>query len=631
MNDIKVEKVFIWDSNELSPESDCTTLLWCGFSDSAIRSVVSIPQLIEENATALRTRYLAWVYELGEFNIRGRRLIEHLEMHPGFSYWWMSLFVEKCNYSKSPQIDDAIRLMAFTDWADGHELGSITLASDNEPLAECMRLWCEKALVAFEWQRTPKPVVRLSWIRRAYASLPAVIQALAWLLHYLVGRWPLRGVGLDEWKQTDGRTTFISYLFNLDSDALKAGRYESPFWAHLPDELNKDGYRTNWLHLYVKDAQLPNAEKVASAIRDLNKSGQKLQNHVVLDSFLTVRVVFRSLFEWARLAWTGKKLQRLISPTAQEKLGLWPLFLEDWRQSTYGVVAIGNSLNLNLFAEAMKSLPKQQLGVYLQENQGWEFALIHAWQAAGQGQLIGTPHSTIRFWDLRYFFDPRSYQRNANASLPLPDQVALNGKAATDAYLAGGYPAEDLVQVEALRYLYLEEAGAIAPLVVNSSNPKNRLRLLVLGEYLERNTRMQMLLLEQAARLLPVGTLITVKPHPSCPIRAEDYPGLRMTIVVEPVKILLEECDVAYCSAVTSAAVDAYCAGVTVVSVLDSTALNLSPLRGFSGAYYASTSNELAQILLSIVSVPRGTAAKQAFFTIDRDLPRWRKLLISAN
>ena len=618
-------EVVIWDAEGPPPPSGKVTLLWRGFDNGVMPSFVSIPTLVEANAEVFRKRYLAWVYELGETLIKGKRLIDHLELRSGFSYWWMTAFVEKCNYSKSPHVDDAIRLMAFDDWAANRVVARVVLATANRQLAECMKLWCAKSDVLFEWQCTYKQPVQLSWVRRAYHSFPLSLQAVAGLLCYLVERLPLRGVGLKEWQQSDGRVAFISYLFNLDADAAKGGRYESRYWAHLPDDLRNEGCKTNWLHLYVKDALLSSAGKAAGTIRDFNKTGRGEQTHVTLDAFLSVRVVFRALRDWWRLAWVSRHLQQTISATASEGLDLWPLFADDWRQSTNGFSGVSNVLNLNLFESAMRLLPKQRVGVYLQENQGWEFGLIHAWNAAGQGRLVGCPHSSVRFWDLRYFFDQRSYRRATINPLPLPDQVVLNGPAATETYLAGGYPAEGLAQGEALRYLYLDEIEARA--VPDSLASKGCLRLLVLGDYLLSNTQLQMRLLEQAAQSLP-AMIITVKPHPACPIKPEDYPSLDVLVTTAPISKLLYDCDVAYTSAVTSAAVDAYCACVPVVSVLDPNTLNLSPLRGYAGVFFVSTPQELVRVLISATFSGHLTERKQAFFTLGAALPHWRKLLL---
>ena len=51
----------------------------------------------------------------------------------------------------------------------------------------------------------------------------------------------------------------------------------------------------------------------------------------------------------------------------------------------------------------MASLPRQRLGLYLCENQGWERIFIRAWRKHGHGKLIGVAHSTIGYWDMRYF------------------------------------------------------------------------------------------------------------------------------------------------------------------------------------------------------------------------------------
>lgn len=618
-------KVVIWDTEGLPPPSESTTVLWRGFGDGLKSDVISIPRLIEEGADVFRKRYLAWIYELGEACIQGRRLVDYMELRPGFCYWWMTLFVE-CSFGKSPQIVNAIRLMAFDEWASGRALSRVVLVSANQPLAECIALWCVTFGVAFEWQPIPKESMRLSLVRRIYRSLPLAQQALAWLLHYLVDRWPLRGVGLKEWRQTDGRVTFVSYLFNLDTEALKEGRYESRYWAHLPDDLLHEGCKTNWLHLYVKDELLPSADKAAGAILDFNERGIGEQVHATLDTFLSVRVVFKTLRDWARLAWTGRQLQEAFFSTGSAELNLSPLFVDDWRQSMCGQSAMNNALYLNLFESAMKSLPKQRVGVYLQENQGWEFGLIQAWKVSGHGRLMGSPHSSVRFWDLRYFFDPRSYSHTGSNPMPRPDQVVLNGQAATDAYLAGGYLVDDLVQGEALRYLYLDDGRILSAADVSASN--GCLRLLVLGDYLPGNTELQMRLLELAAQSISDDVIITVKPHPACPIKPEDFPGLKMTVTMAPISTLLPDCDVAYASAVTSAAVDAYCACVPVVSVLDPNTLNLSPLRGYAGAFSASTPDELVRVLFVAASTHRSIATKQAFFTLDPALPRWRQLLL---
>lgn len=617
--------VLIWDADGAPPVGDGLVVLWRAFAGSADAGVVSIPALIEANAESLRARYLAWVYELGETSIRGKRLVDHLEIRPGFSYWWMTLFAEKCNYSKSPQIDDAIRLLAFEQWADQRHLSEVALITANAALAECMGSFCGKAGISFVWQPGPAAKEGLSWAKRLYRTLPSLLQSFAWLLAYLLRRWPLRGVGLVEWHRSTGKITFFSYLFNLVPEATKCGRFESAYWGHLPDELGKDAVRTNWLHLYVESDALPSAAKAAEAIRKFNAAGQGEQIHVTLDSFLSLKLVFQAVRDGLRVWRLGQALKPSRVVSQATRIDLWPLYRAEWEQSFSGPSAMSNALNLNLLEFAAGHLPPQQAGVYLQESQAWEFALVHAWKAAGHRRLISFPHSTVRYWDLRYFFSPQNYRDGERNGLPRAEQIAVNGVVVREAYLAGGYPERDLVMVESLRYFHLlETRGADRRAAHQAGAP---LRVLAMGDIVERNTERQMRLLEKAARFLPADTVYTVKPHPACAVAPADYPGIRVVVSMQPIAQLLADCDVAYSSSVTSAAVDAYCAGVPVVSMLDPTTLNLSPLRGCEGAVFASTPKELADALAACAAQPLASGKARTFFTLDAGLPRWRKLL----
>jgi surface carbohydrate biosynthesis protein (TIGR04326 family) len=619
-------RLFVWDAEGLPPEGDWTVVLWRDFAKSNFKNAVSIPSLVEDKADVLKARYLAWIYDLGEKHIDGKRLVDHLELRSSFSYWWMTDIAQKSNYAGSPHITDAIRLMAFDAWATERTISRVILASSNQPLAVCIGLWCARLNVEFEWRPKTKQSVHVSLVRRVYKVLPQALQTMAYLIFYFVDRWPLRGSGLKEWRQTNGEVTFFSYLSNLVPNAYNEGRFESRYWDILPAELQKKGCKTNWLHIYIKDQLHPTASIAAQKINQFNQPGTGMQVHVTLDSFLSLRTGFRSLCDWLRLFWKGRRLEPEISTVTSNGLSLWPLYAKEWSDSIVGPRSIYNSLLLNLFESATKLLPTQQIGIYLYEQQPWELALIRAWKASGHDCLIGAQHTTMLYWDLRYFYDPRSYKRTVGNDLPLPDKVAVNGPASMNVCLKAGYPEEDLVEVEALRYLQhaivKSETGKVSAL------NKDALRLLVLGDYLISNTQLQMNLLVEAVPSLPTGTVITVKPHPNCLILPSDYPGLSITVTTEPIAKLLAECDVAYTSAATSAAVDAYCAGVPIVSVLDPNTLNLSPLRGYAGVLFASTPEKLVAALTSAATASHTPGDQHEFFTIDPELPRWLNLLI---
>jgi surface carbohydrate biosynthesis protein (TIGR04326 family) len=307
---------------------------------------------------------------------------------------------------------------------------------------------------------------------------------------------------------------------------------------------------------------------------------------------------------------------------------LWPLFEKDCQASMIGIPAMSNLLYLHLFEQAMGDIPTQERGCYLQENQGWEFGFVYAWQAMMHGKkLIGVPHSTVRYWDLRYFFDSRSYVRTGYNNLPIPDLVGMNGLVAKQLYLDNEYPKDKLFDIEALRYAHL--AGFSQKKFISKNRSPKKSVILVLGGYVKQDTVQQIMLLSSAMRLLGTSINVILKPHPACPIQAEDFPDLHMKITMEPIVELLGKCDLVYTSSTTSAAVDAYCLGKQVVTRLDPKTLNMSPLKNSEGVLFVSTSKEMATVLKRICQMKNIDKQGADYFYLDAELPRWRALLFN--
>ena len=617
--------ILIWDKTDPPPcNPDKTTYLWNSFQEDAKKNIYSVPRLIETDAEDLRAQYLAYVYELGEKNHKGKRVVEHLEIRPGFSYWWMTRIVEKCNYSISTQINDIIKLLALESLINHHKVKHIQLVTENSDLVEVLKEWCDRIGVHLNCiHQKVQSKSKKTFIRELYKRIPIRAQAFVWLFHRLVSHWPLAGAGVAQWQQSHATTLFASYFFNLVPEAAEHGKFESRYWGRLSDSLVEHDLHTRWLHIWVKDKVAPSAKVAKQLIEEFNRATGARQVHVTLYSFLSFRVVWNTLVCWLQLQWKARKIDSELSKSSRNTVNLWPLMCDDWRDSIKGPTAMSNLLMHNLFEVAFAGVPKQAQGCYLQENQGWEFGCISAWRNAGHNNLIGVPHSTVRYWDFRYFFDPCSYNQSEHCRLPLPTGVAVNGPISKNTYLEGGYPSDRLIEVEALRYLHLDSYGDKLNVISNEKETKHQ--LLVLGDYLFENTVQQMKLLEETAIELG-GWIIVIKPHPACPVDLDNYPrltSLKANVTDQPICDLLSDFNVAYSSLTTSAAVDAYCAGLSVISALDPATLNLSPLRGVDGVQFVSNSEELLVAL-------RNTGHKaelNQYFYLDRDLPRWKKLL----
>jgi surface carbohydrate biosynthesis protein (TIGR04326 family) len=649
MAQIELKTMLVRDSQYAPDANNQIIVFWNTYLQDDDPNQFSIPALVEENADNLRARYLACIHDIGETHVQGKRLIDHMQLRPEFSYWWMTLLAHKANAFASPRVVDAIKMIAFEDLATSLSVSRVKLVSKDKILADVFRKWCANKGLEFEFELVHEQRSSSSIFKNIYRASPHVLQAMLHLLRQIIKRWPLRKAGIYEVLSSRAELTFCSYLLNLDNKTLNGENFKTGYWTKLHDLLEQQGINNNWIHKYIGHPSIPNPSQAQKLISTLNQISGSKECHTNMNSSLSWRVILQALADYVRVKTIGFKLKQKIKPFFRPQgsdIDMWPFLKGDWDGSMHGKQAVSNCLDLNLSQSILNQIPRQKMGFYLQENQPWEMAYIYAWKNASHGTLIGVPHSTVRYWDLRYFYYSRTYERINENDLPLPDKVALNSPVAVNLYKEAGYPEDQIVEVEALRYLYLEDFPALQA-DTSTAQSEMKLRILVLGDYSPHVTKRQMELLDDAAHLLPQKISFVCKPHPACPIHAQDYPNLSLHLTTENIGTLFSDCDVAYTSNHTSAAVDAWCAGVPVVSVLSGETLNMSPLRGMEGVAYVSSSQELAAALQRLGNQGKETAhgthgnmnmtgsetgendkiQSDNFFYLGKELSRWKSLL----
>jgi surface carbohydrate biosynthesis protein (TIGR04326 family) len=624
--------VIVWDEQDDPPEAVEHVLAWRTYAHR--NRVTSVPRYLEEHADRLRSKYLAFIHDLSQARIRGKRVVDHLDRGDGFSFWWMTQLAEK-SYLKSSRLSCCLRLLALEEILLARQPSALTLVSSDQDLAHAMRRLCHNLQLRFVWQRERQPPQKWS-LRRLYRALPWRVQGLISLARHLVARWPLRRIGQTPWFSGDRAVFLCSYFINLDPGSGAEGRFYSEYWAALPKYLHDSGRRTNWIHHFRLSPMVPDARTGARWLRLFNRDASNQGYHAFIDTYLTLGIVVRVLRDWCwlnALAWRLRSIHEAFRPQ-ESAVWLWPILRGDWWDSLVGPLAISNCLWVALFDAALGDMPRQSLGLYLCENQGWERALLRAWRKHGHGQIVGVLHATVAFWHLYNFDDPRSLSAEQTCRMPLPDRLAVNGGMAVKAFSAVDYPLARLVEVEALRYLSLSgitpkrESRSEKPDATTPPKPEpSRVNVLILGDMIPAAMHTFLRLLEDTVKLLPPVYRFTFKPHPGLSVDLTRYPGLRAGETRETLDRILDEYDVAVSANSTSAAVDAYQVGVPVIVMLDGDDLNLSPLRGQPGVRFVSTRAEFVDALQTAGNEPAPGVKHEELFFLDPALTRWKRLL----
>ncbi len=613
-------ELLVWDQDGEPPKGEWIVVLWSEYRDCVDQAVISIPQIVEKEAEELRSRYLAWIHDLGESAIEGKRVVDHLSLRPGFSYWWMAAIAQKFNISGTSLVNDAIKALALEALITKHDTTSLTLFTSNRPLAECIKDLCNSSGRGYKEHLT-KNTLKSKGFRPLYRKLPYFIQNLIYLIWLLYRSIRVPNPANNPVKTPDCEVIFFDVLVHLDHSAISSGKFSSNYWTSLVNKLNEWKIKSNWLHMYFRHPTTPNLKTALKFTEQFTNGSVGMQNHMLIEQYLTLSVlrkVISDVFKLRRRYITLRSISE--QRTEHTRLNLFLLHNQDWRDSTLGAEAVSNCLRLSLFDKVLNLIPPQKLGVFISENQPWEMALLHSWKACGHGTLISVPHTTVRFWDLRYFYDPRTYVRNSDNSLPLPDILAINGPVAHKTIVTSGYPELRITEVEALRFMHLLGKPSKYS---GERRPGKPLRVLVFGDFLASTNETLLKWLEIAALKLPGETHYTFKPHPAYLVNPLNYTNLPLEVTDLPLISLLDDFDVVYTSNTTSASADAYCAGKYVVQMLDGKALNTSPLRNFPSVMFVTSPTDLYHAL---IRAQRGEISTESYFHMNEGLYGWREM-----
>jgi|APSaa5957512535_1039671.scaffolds.fasta_scaffold01171_9 surface carbohydrate biosynthesis protein (TIGR04326 family) len=588
---------------------------WESFDESY--GAYSIPKIVEAKSESLRSSYLDWLYRFGRVELNGKRVIDHLLIRNDFSYWWMTLLIEKSQW-KSKGLYKVFRLMALNTLLLQHNIKEIDIELDDKDIYKSINQYCINNKIKLNIPRISRPT---------FTTLFCIFHALIILFRYSIRTQLVDRKKINKQRKI-GNITFFSYFFNLDNQSIKNFFFYTRYWASLHDLITGMSYNINWIHVFIKSDAAQTVQKAEALVNEFNSDTASNQLHILLDSDIKWKIIKKAILDYSKLALAGWRLRNVKQQFRMPgfDFNFWYVLQQDWKCSMFGSTAIENCFYLNLFENNLNQLPRQKKGFYLLENQAWERSLIYAWRKAGHGKIIGVQHTAVSYWDLRHFFSLKEYNSSDPLKLPMPDLVALNGNAASEMYIAGKFPREKIIYVEALRYLYLNNVNTLKTTLSNS----NKTRLLVLGDYLSEVTDRQLQLLFNVSDKLSVFLEIIFKPHPANEINISKYKNhdLKMEITHNSLDSLVDKYDIAFSSCSTAAAVDTYLSGKRTLIMVSPGMFNMSPLRSFPGVEYIYTSNDLVSKLQCIKQVKFKKCNKCLdFFFLDTELNRWKNII----
>ena len=578
--------------------------------------IISLPLYVETNSERLKERFLSFVDRVGNSKIGTQSVIDHLTLSPSFSYWWMTLFACK-RWDESSRIIEAVRLLALEEILESRNPKRISMHVGNPNVREIVKNWSESNSVEFE--ETPESQNNHRPRISSVGSLPRPAKAAFVLAREIVARRKLGVAKISPSEQVD--TFFVDYFSKFDNASAERGEFVSGFWGQLLKSNRLSTSRFAFIHNFVKSSSTPTREAANEHLAKFNRNRTQ-DHHFLLGSRIGPRTAFIVVIFYLNLVGARFQIRSISSRFTPNgsSMDLWPLFRSEWLDSLSGSTAMRHSILICDLKLAAENIPSCKQIVYLMENQPWEMAFLQIFRSRRREILVGYPHSTIRYWDLRYWTATHKLDGHMLSLAPTPHHVAANGPMTRFALESSGFRFQRIRNVEALACLYLGESDAFAA-------GDGTQRLLVLGDFFTGQNTALLNMFSQVDLDLRSKFVKVFKPHPSCRVDELLLTELDMKTDSRPLSDLLPECDVVISTNGTSAAAEAHQFGVRVITILNGDTPNYSPLRDVPNACFVASRQDLQEALAaaSISSI----IARKEYFSVDSSLTGWKELLSS--
>lgn len=595
----------VWASPGDPPRTPEPTVLWKAFRPSDPPATwVSLPEHVELNKDVLRRRYRLWLANIAQRDMGGIALQEFMSIHPNLSYWWLTLPTDFSIAVDSPAYR-VTRLFALADAAAAMEFDHVKVVADRVEVAKAVELWAKSIgkPVTIEMKKSIEDLGRNR--RRCRGPFLAVLRVF-WN-HFRIALQ--RGRKSDCFANEKG-LVLVDYLAHLQEPGLD-GTFRSNYWGPLVEVLDEGREPVTWLHVSPKYATPAVVNEDLKKCRAFNS---ERQHHRLVHSYVDLRTVGRALRHYMRIRHFGSALLRRHNVFVEMGTGLdpSPLLMGLVEDQYLGRSAALNAIWISLWKSVFDSLPKQRLGIYLFENQPWEMAFLAAWREAGVGRLLAVAHSTMRFWDLRYFQDEVA---PGTSGRPFPNEIVVNGPRMKAAATEGGYQEESLLVAETLRH----ELGM-------SARTQEGGDVLVLGEYDAGNDKELIDLAKEVAQQLGPEVNTVYRPHPAATMNTGLLPDRWSLSGLETIGAAIANCQVAVCGPTTSAALDASLNGRRVVVVGRADAFISSPAIDLPNSHLITSKVDLGLVTrFSLEGVTYSRIHDAILF--NEHLPRWRAIL----
>ncbi len=611
-------KVLIWDKDGLPEPSDHFVVLWKNYTQNSSEQELSIPSWIAKNQDFVRNQYLSWVRKCYLHLKSNSQIYQKMQLDSTINYFQLTPFMEMNLFAKSPQIPSVLRLIAFEAWAEGKAPISIDYVGSDELLSKILQEFATRKQIAFGSNMPTSRDVKISQhLARCFRFSINSIKSPVWVFLMWMKSLPLHGSNISRLKNNSSKITFYSYYAHLSPTNATNLEFESAYWGGLPRYIKSVGKHSNWIHLSPTSNGLLAASDKRLILKKWS-NGDKTQTHVSLESFFSFKIMIRIILNWHKIRSQAQATLQILTSQRIGHFNFWPFYAREFERYLTGVGLVDNLLTFELVKSSIQANSVSQQIFYLYEGQPWEKVLNAVSNQLKHELPIAVQHSTVRFWDLRYFQTSLELAERSMLEAYFPRKIVINGELSFR-MLKDSPPQQELIRLESLRY------NRVPSIQRDSQKSTQKFSPIILGSYLAEDNDFILRLLEEAAVNL-TNIKFTFKPHP---LSAKPFTSSKVNIRQSNQELwhLLHGATHVLIGSSTSAVIEVIQAKIPFAVFVPPSTVNLSPLNKVFGVEFLNTPIQLVNFLTDTSQEVFNKVKVEELVTVHANLDLWKQFI----
>ncbi len=521
-----------------------------------------INKYLELNKKEIRSKYTQVISKITNYNSKnhGYFKIQDIDLTK------MSLINEK-NPFKSDAIFDCLKLLVIEHLIENKKVKNIFYNGNISKINNSLKILCKNKNLNYQ--------NRKFFFHDFFNN--KIFFLLKGILFFFIQ--VIKNFGLKENSKKYSDISIFSYFVHFNSTKSKI--FKSNLWGDLPKFLNLKKIPVNWFHFFVASNQIKNSKKANNLRNKFNLNNY--ENHNFINSFLSNEDLLRSIshyFYFFIKNIFSKKISLFFFSNKISKTNFYYFLEKDLFSSYFGPTLIYNIMNIYAINRLLEKIPRQKIGIFIIENQSWEYCFIKLWKKYNHGKLFAYFNSSIRFWDLRYIKNKNEFKiQDEN-----PDQFLINSKIFKSEAKKNGYPSKKIKLVEALRY------NKLKPVLKIKQNKK----ILIIGDILFSETDKILFFLSNVKKNLKNYSFY-LKPHPTMTLKSINIFKQKYSFIkiVSNNSENFKNFEFVICSNGTSAILDCITQNLNFCSIKPLNSLNLYPIEKYQSVYQVKTHKDL--------------------------------------